>query len=73
MSLSDDASRKLTPLPDGWECKPVGWFVGKSANRFLKGDAKEDLSSEGVRLGCLEKRLVIASLAVLKPTQVGRY
>ena len=40
---------------------------------YLKGDAEEDSSSKGVRLGCLEKRLVIASLAVPKPTQVGGY
>ena len=29
--------------------------------------------SEGARLSCLEKRLVIISLAVPKPTQVGGY
>ena len=34
---------------------------------------EESLLSEGVRLGCLEKRLVIVSLAVPKPTQVGGY
>lgn len=71
--MSDDACRKLTPPPDGWGCKPVGWAAGKSAVRFPKGDAEGSLLPEGARLCCLEKRLVIAHLAVPKPTQVGRY
>ena len=71
--INDDVSRKLAALPDGWECKPVGWIIGKSVILYLKGDAKESLLSDAVILGCLEKRLSIASLAVPKPTQVGGY